>query len=741
MYCSALLVSPRASLVYKTFSKEMPAWLSRYCSPCAQWDPYVLTLPTSGNLEQSFHFAFSLDSSCIALLSENDDGESHLDVWSLKCGSLLTSLVMPGPTFHVQFSPDGNFLAFTVTRTRIWIHNLATRTTEYRLDGHGDAFETMQFSPDSTHLVSVSDKHEVSVWSVDTGKLRWRFVNGAEVLRSNSSALQYGSESQFGHSVTPTVAFSNDGSLMASAFSSNMITIWDVATGSLQFQTRLDNDGKSVTLCFSSHNNLIVAKGEEMIFWDPKTRLAHRKKLRIRIFKEQPNSAATCVHWLSPDGSILATYQDTGMISFRNTTNGECFNQIFHRHLPIWLQFCSSSHRVVLRSEYGIGIYDLVSTSDDRPFTFYERLIGEVAVSPDGKMLAEAGAYTRIRDLSSSPSSPSDPGFGLHVCPQRPQLSVDGTQVLYVKEAVQHSTKLLFWDNLMDSLFSIETFHSDFFIEKIDVSADKSYVIAQVRDQSAKGSAYLYSLLDHSTKTCMNLAGPTAFSNSSDLLALACPDFSIQIWDLQSRQCKAILEGHFGEISKLEFSSSDLRLASADSSGKIIVWEHLSSSMEAVFFNRLGPGHVSHLTEIAFSKDETLLACTWGHSSAVYGCEDVYLWDLRTKTQLQTFQTDHHFGRARMLSFSDEGRYLRTASSSIDLMASMLPCLDLGRALDVETQSGWIEWHGRKVLWQPDQHNGEDHDTWCNRLALAHKAGGIMFVEFDPQALQEALGI
>ena len=146
--------------------------------------------------------------------------------------TLLTLFVLFSPTAHVQegtqpnlpagaiarlgrgsineieYSPDGTRLA-VATSIGIWLYDTAIGQEIALLAGHADAVLSIAFSPDGTTLASGSWDETVRLWDAVTGKSR-RVLTGHEGR-------------------VTSVAFSPDGSILASGSADGTVLLWKVA--------------------------------------------------------------------------------------------------------------------------------------------------------------------------------------------------------------------------------------------------------------------------------------------------------------------------------------------------------------------------------------------------------------------------------------------------------------------------------------------------------------------------------
>ncbi|THW39287.1 hypothetical protein D6D21_07358 [Aureobasidium pullulans] len=523
IYCSALIFSPKNSLVCQASSKERSSWLSEYRSPHEQWDQCILKIPTSRTaLGVQSLIAFSPDSSKIAYIS--DDG---VEIWSVKSGISIASLAENCNTKNLLFSPDGKHLALIVDAASIWLYDTVARTLDHVLKTPGDVIEEFSFSPNGSFLVSIS-QDQMHVWTVAEAVLHWTLTAGehhctlAELAKSLGPGLR---ETVHFHALE----ISNDSSLIATVSSDNIVKLWNVEMKSLHSQIPLEGLNYSTTLGFSANHNLIIVQETKVTSWDYKSNKVNTATLSIRHPDHSETLDSDLSHWLSPDGSILAISTDMHDLFLFNTTTGEFSDtKITSESLFTSLCFSSSSTRVALQTMddevifYDIMSLDRIGTFPIDPFYYHEILF-----SPDWSMLAHARNYTTIWDVSTmSRKSVREQGSRIsHVI-----LSVDGTKALYARHKLDKPTELCMLDVLHDLSTTIKT---NLFVENLSISPDKNYVLAQGADNSNPRRTYLYNVHEK-THLNINLVGATAFSNSSQLLAIAGLDFKIRILDVRS---------------------------------------------------------------------------------------------------------------------------------------------------------------------------------------------------------------
>jgi len=128
----------------------------------------------------------------------------------VKIGDALLCMTLAAPTSAVAFGRGGSLLAAACGRT-VWLVDAETGVVLRVLQGHTNEVQSVAFSPDGSLLATASDFNTACLWEVDSGRTRATFQ---------------------GHeSTVPSVAFSPDGSLLATGSADGTTRLWDVADG------------------------------------------------------------------------------------------------------------------------------------------------------------------------------------------------------------------------------------------------------------------------------------------------------------------------------------------------------------------------------------------------------------------------------------------------------------------------------------------------------------------------------
>jgi sugar lactone lactonase YvrE len=251
---------------------------------------------------------------------------------------------------------------------------------------HATQVRAVAFSPDGTVLASGAADEKVCLWDTVTGKKLKEFGGQLGSIRA--------------------VAFAPDGKTLTAASSDRVIILWDVATG--QERNRwIAHRGWVTAVAFSPDGKSLISRGEDGIvrLWD----LTGRE---IRSFGGLPAGASSVE--LSPDGRLLASGDKNNTIHIWETATGrELFQLAGHRSPVTQLVFSPDGKSLASAGqENDVRLWEVATGLERCRLHGTEFMIFCLAFSPRGRILLTGGMDKMVHlwDLATCQQLPALPG-------------------------------------------------------------------------------------------------------------------------------------------------------------------------------------------------------------------------------------------------------------------------------------------------------------------------------------------
>lgn len=631
IYRSALVFSPKASVVRNLFRRYIPEWLLQIPTIDPDWDPLLQTLEKSD-----------------------------------------TSMVLT----DVVFSPDGKLIASSSGHIWDTLSGTLVKKLEPRLD-----FSSIGFSQNSQALVSVYGKGTISKWDIATGVLIFKmgtgdFEDSIAILSHNcemaaTACGHYKStitiiDISAGKSVEikgahpheiMALEFSPDGACLVSAAKDQPVCLWDTTTAELQ-RTLEHPNGASI-VAFSPNGRLLASADMDttVYLWCAETgilltKIEHTSRIQFLAF--------------SPDSALLAITDTNKSIHLREAVTGSFLRKIdgdFCAPLfsPSGDLLTSTGRRKghLFIPTNGIKIWETKSGRLAKVVADPGYLAGKVSFSPDGSTIASAsGTGIRLWDLAHNTRKPA--------CSTHAR-SVHSVSLMPSAERALSFAKcdsIMLWDMSTAELIST-----------IPVAEQAEWGIALSPDGTLIAAPYSgtkIGIFDSVTgKLLQELAAHTSvirttvFASDSIILASASfafrrslkpksigrisldpPDSSICVWNAKTGELLQKLDSPLFYIKCLSFTTNGKILAAAYADGLFYVWDIRTGKL----FKTLG-GDGDLVTDITFSPDGNMIASTnRDHRTR--------LWNVNTNKRVWTLSKGGGVAR-----FSPNGRLLATVSS------------------------------------------------------------------------------
>jgi WD40 repeat protein len=411
------------------------------------------------------------------------------------------------------------------------------------LQGHAGEVKSVAWSPDGTRLASASYDRAVQIWDARTGQ------RAPTALLGHTNAV-------FG------VAWSPDGTRLASASDDQTVRVWDTRT-------------RRETLTYRGHTGMVYG-----VAWSPDvTRLASASQDRtVRVWDTKTGQDALSlkghtaqvfpVAW-SPDGGRLASGSTDKTVKVWDAKVGqEALSLKGHTDVVYGLAWSPDGTR-------------LASASWDKTVKIWDARTGLEALSPEGHR-------DRVWGVAWSP---------------------DGTRLASASGGLD----------------------------------DKKQSYGEVKVWDARTGQEALAFKGHVYPVrCV------AWSPDGTRLASACNGEMVKVWDARTGQEVLPPQGHTRDVAGVAWSPDGTRLAGASNDRTVKVWD-ARTGQEALSLQ----GHTSAVWGVAWSPDGTRLA-----SGSLD--QTVRVWDTRTGQELLTLRG--HGDGVAAVAWSPDGTRLASTS-------------------------------------------------------------------------------
>jgi len=479
--------------------------------------------------------AFSPDGTRVATASKDNTAR----LWDARTGAPISEPIQQKVEVRaVKFSPDGTLLAIA-SSSGIRLLNAQTGEPMFNptnLPANQKAIFDVAFSPDGTRVATAGEDKTATLWDVKTGN-----PIGTPMLHESSVTC---------------VAFSPDGTRLATGSADDTVRLWDATTGE-SLGEPMQHDGNVLSVCFSPDGTRIATcsldktarlwtlagcpVGESIL-------VQHQKRV---------NSVA-----YSPDGTRVVTASLDNTARLWDATSGAPLGKpMQHKNNIVSVCFSPDGNQLATGSwDRNARLWDANTGTIVGDPIQHSDVVNSLAFSPDGKVLATACKDRSVRfwDAATGEQIGQPLVHGADI--KSVSFSPDGTRLV----TASFDRRARIWNVRNGKLEGTPLIHQDS-VTSVAFSPDGTKLATGSWDKNVR-------LFDVETQTLigepMKLPGrvySVAFHPDGNRVATASDDKTARIWDLKTGAPLGDPIRHSGEVNSVAFSPDGKHLATASS--------------------------------------------------------------------------------------------------------------------------------------------------------------------------------
>jgi len=535
------------------------------------------------------------------------------------------------------------------------------------------------------------------------------------------------------------VAFSPDGSLLATGAVFDEVKVWETASGRQRSRIPVwpnalafAPDGQTLATVDGSHK----VPGE-IGLWD-----AASGRRRMVAFRDAHAKGISAVAF-SPDGMMLATGGFDATVKLWDVPTGrELARFIGHAGQVRGLAFARDGRTLASGAYDGVvKLWDISAVLYGAPIRGNHHGALSVAFSPDGKVLATGGWDTQW---------PASPGI------VKLWDAATGAELRVIRDLNQKVLALAFspdGSTLVTGGGDLQRYDAPGEVKLWDVASGRARLLLGGLGGAVTGLAFSPDgktlatasrqavLWDASTgKQRLVLQGPTswvhavAFAPDGKILGTSGASGEVKLWEPATGKPLGAFEGHREVVNHLAFSPDGKTLATASWDKTASLWDVATREERAML-----EGHDQLVDSVVFSPDGKTLA-TGGRDRTAR------LWDVATGRELAQFPLPGGWNEINSVCFAPDGRRLAAAGAG---NAIRIWDITTGRtlaapsrghswgitALEFSPEGAWFAtagYDGTIKLW--DTASGDEMAT------LIGHSGSVEAVAFSPDGALLASG-
>ncbi|KAJ5133506.1 hypothetical protein N7526_004871 [Penicillium atrosanguineum] len=512
------------------------------------------------------------------------------------------------------------------------------------LKGHRELVTSIAWSPDGSRLASASYDNTIRIWDLTTGQC-------ASTLKGHRGSM--GADSHL-------------------RLFDNTINIWGLTTG--QCASTLKGHRDSVTsIAWSPDGSRLVSASDDRTvkIWDPTTG-------QCASTLEGHRDSVRSIAW-SPDGSRLASASNDNTIKIWDPTTSQCISTLEGHSYRVELVAWSPDGSRLASASYDntIKIWDPTICQCISTLEGHSYWVESVVWSPDGSRLASASYDNTIRIWDPTIYQCISTLEGHSEWVKSVVWSPDGSRLA----SASGDSTVKIWDPTTGQCASTLEGHRDS-VTSIAWSPDGSRLASASNDNTIKIWDPPIGQYVSPLKGYRDSVRSIAWSPDRNRLVSTSRDRTVKIWDPTTGQCTFTLEGHRELVTSIAWSPDGSRLASASYDNTIRIWDLTTGQCASTL-----KGHRDSVMLISWSPDGSRLASASDDRT-------VKIWDPTTGQCASTLEG--HRDSVTSIAWSPDGS--RLASASYDNTIKIWDLTTGQCASTLEGHRGSV----RSIAWSPD---------------------------------------
>ncbi len=555
------------------------------------------------------------------LLVASGSNDGNVRLWDAETGEEVNTIYgHKEKIYDIAFSADGRYIASASRDGTVRVWDAEAGVNIQTLEGHQGLVRSVTFNPisENLELVSSSSAGQIFQWNVSTGKIIKRYV---------------------GHSTDVwRVAFSPDGTTLASAGKDRDVVLWNTRTALESRRLELHR-GKVWGLAFSKDGRKLATSGQkgDMFVWDIATEAAtplvgHEGDIWSVSF--------------SPDAKKLASAGNDYKIRIWDVDTGSQLSLLAGHADTVWtVAYSQGGNRLVSgSSDRSIRLWDVETIDRVKVLSGGIGSIQFVRFHPSADLLLTTAYENSVRMwevnsgseiLDGIPVDSSVNGLDIHPNGEIAALGLHGGQLLIYN----------FLSGTIDTTISLARIN---FRNVGALSFSKDGEAIALVDNNRVAIVNSDDLSIRVTfRPHLSIIRAIAFDHTGEILATAASDNTVALWNSQNGERIATLRGHTGDVYDVKFHPINPEiLASASRDGTVRLWR-IDKGRVQLESTILAHNDVVHALD--FSPDGLLLASGSFDTT-------VKLWDVANGKEVAVLEG--HQSRIRTLNFNPNGLFL-----------------------------------------------------------------------------------